>query len=173
VATPTSATRCSPSPALPMPRLTQFQRWFFRTVAYRAVLTLVALALLAPRPLLAVTPGGGITPSSGHVGSSNRAPKRSTPAHPRFSYVTITRNGSGTVSVYTYASGSVTFTVRNDGAPLTALFSASICTGNITNCSEPERDISLDRRLDDRNGLVHRRHHGRVWAVQTDGSGCE
>jgi hypothetical protein len=25
--------------------------------------------------------------------------------------------------------------VRNDGAPLTALFSASICTGNISSCS--------------------------------------
>jgi RHS repeat-associated protein len=49
--------------------------------------------------------------------------------------VTITHNGNGTASVYTNGAGSTTFTVRNDGAPLTALFSASICTGNITNCS--------------------------------------
>jgi RHS repeat-associated protein len=118
-----------------MPRLTQFQRWFFRTVAYRAALTLVALALLAPRALLAVAPGGGVMRSPSHVSSSSRAAKRSTSARSRFSYVTITHNGNGTASVYTYASGSTTFTVRNDGAPLTALFSASICTGNISNCS--------------------------------------
>lgn len=53
----------------------------------------------------------------------------------RYSAVPITHNGNGSASVYTNNPGSTTFTVHNDGDPLTVLFSASICTGNIVSCS--------------------------------------
>ena len=67
-----------------------------------------------------------------HAGGKKSADRSGT-ARTRFSYVTITHSGNGSASVYTNSSGSTTFTVRNDGSPLTALLSVSNCTGNI-NC---------------------------------------
>lgn len=91
-----------------------------RYAARAALFGIGLLATAAARPL--------------HTGGG-RAPGTPTPTPPRVSYVTITHSGNGTASVYTNNTASTTFTVRNDGAPLTALFSASICTGNITGCS--------------------------------------
>ena len=82
--------------------------------------TILAMGLLAlgvPQPLQA----DGRRPA-------NRLPT----ARSRFSYVTITHSGNGSASIYTNASGSTTFTVQNDGSPLTALLSVSNCTGNIS-----------------------------------------
>jgi RHS repeat-associated protein len=83
-----------------------------------AVLAAIGLlALAAPRPLQA---------------DEGRLANRVAAARSRFSYVTITHSGNGSASVYTNATASTTFTVRNDGSPLTALLSVSNCTGSIS-----------------------------------------
>jgi RHS repeat-associated protein len=107
---------CSGTPQLVMCQVARRRRYWARA----ALLVMGALATAVPRPLHAV---------------DGRRANRAAHVRPHFSYVTITHSGNGTASVYTNNTGSTTFTVRNDGDPLTALFSASICTGNITNCS--------------------------------------
>jgi RHS repeat-associated protein len=163
VATHISATRCSPPPVLLMPRLSPLWPWS-RVILTRAVgLTLVLLALLAPRLVLAATPrSSGAMPVSLGRGSSATARVDADASSPttrrmlnaaatlpskvdarrdsansasRFIFVNITHAGNGSASVYTNASGSTSFTVTNTGSAGTVLYTVTDCTGNITNCS--------------------------------------
>jgi len=106
-----------------MPRFSQLRRRFRWILAYRLAPTLVVLALLVPRTILALPPGAGVMPS-----------------------VSLSHDGNGTASVNTNASSSTTFTLTSlSVSTLTVNLVVTVCDGSLAaaSCTSSPTSVSL------------------------------